>query len=41
MIRVGGGFMSIDEFVDRHAEKECNNFKIRMKKDKKEAAEII
>lgn len=41
MIRVGGGFMTISEFVDKHAEKELNSLKIRVKKEKKQLDEVV
>ncbi len=41
MIRVGGGYMTIEEFVDKHIEKEIANIKIRMKRDQKDVSEIV
>jgi hypothetical protein len=35
MVRVGGGFMKIEEFIDKHAEKEIVGLRIRMKKQNK------
>lgn len=41
MIRVGGGYMTIEEFVDKHVEKEITNLKVRMKKEKKDVNEVV
>ena len=41
MIRVGGGYMSIEEFVDRHADAECKAFKLRMLRECKPSPEVI
>jgi hypothetical protein len=35
MVRVGGGFMTIEEFIDKHSTKEIMNLKLRMVKEKK------
>jgi hypothetical protein len=35
MVRVGGGFMTIEEFIDKHSTKEIMNLKLRMAKEKK------
>ncbi len=35
MVRVGGGFMTIEEFIDKHSAKEIMNLKLRMAKEKK------
>lgn len=40
-IRVGGGFMNIEEFVAKHAERECNHLKSKMKKEKKNVAQVV
>lgn len=41
MIRVGGGYMTIEEFVDKHVEKEITNLKVRMKREKKDVNEVV
>ena len=41
MVRVGGGFMSIQEFVDKHSEKEMQSLKIKVKKEGKDYETIV
>jgi hypothetical protein len=37
MIRVGGGYMTIQEYVDKHAAKEVSSMKVRMKKENQDS----
>ena len=41
MVRVGGGFMIIDEFVELHSEKEIFKLRVKMAKEKKKLPKII
>ena len=41
MVRVGGGFLSIQEFVSRHQEKEIDKLKTQMAKEYKQIDEVI
>lgn len=41
MVRVGGGFMTMEEFVDKHSAKEIFQLKVRMARDKKKMNKII
>jgi len=38
---VGGGFMSLQEFVDNHSEKEMQSLKIKVKKENKDYETIV
>lgn len=40
MVRVGGGFMTIEEFVDKHSNKEILNLKLKMTKERKKLPKI-
>lgn len=40
MVRVGGGFMSIEEFLDKHTNKEILNLKLKMTKERKKLPKI-
>ena len=40
MVRVGGGFMSIEEFVNKHMNKEIISLKLRMTKERKKLPKI-
>ncbi|TNV80471.1 hypothetical protein FGO68_gene15457 [Halteria grandinella] len=40
MVRVGGGFMSIEEFVDKHQSKEILNLRLKMVKERKKLPKI-
>ena len=40
MIRVGGGFMGIEEFVDKHSQKEILALKLKMAKERKKLPKI-
>ena len=40
MIRVGGGFMGIEEFVDKHSKKEILSLKLLMAKERKKLPKI-
>ncbi|CDW74767.1 gas2 domain containing protein [Stylonychia lemnae] len=41
MVRVGGGFMTMEQFVDKHSTKEIFQLRVRMAKDKKKINKII
>lgn len=41
MVRVGGGFMTMEEFVDKHSNKEIIHLRQRMAKEKKKLPKII
>jgi hypothetical protein len=41
MVRVGGGFMSIEEFVNKHSSKEIFKLRGQMAKEKKKLPKII
>jgi len=41
MVRVGGGYMSIEEFVEKYTHKEILNIKVKMAKEKKKLARVI
>jgi hypothetical protein len=40
MVRVGGGFMTIEEFVDKHSAKEILALKLKMVKDRKKLEKV-
>jgi hypothetical protein len=40
MVRVGGGFMSIEEFVEKHQNKEILQLKLKMTKERKKLAKV-
>ena len=40
MVRVGGGFMTMEEFIDKHSEKEIFSLKLKMAKEKKKLPKI-
>ncbi len=40
MVRVGGGFMSIEEFVDKHMNKEILSLKLKMAKERKKLPKV-
>ena len=41
MVRVGGGFMNIEEFVEIHSDKEIMKLRVKMAKEKKKLNKII
>lgn len=41
MVRVGGGFMQMEEFVDKHSNKEILILKQKMIREKKKLPKII
>lgn len=41
MVRVGGGFLNIQEFVSRHQDKEIDKLKTQMAKEFKQIDEVI
>lgn len=41
MVRVGGGFMSIEQFVEKHSSIEIFKLKATMAKDKKKLPKLI
>jgi hypothetical protein len=41
MVRVGGGFMTIDEFVGLHQNSEIQKLKIMVAKEKKKVVKIM
>ena len=41
MVRVGGGFMNMEEFVDKHSEKEIYKLKTQMAREKIKLNKII
>lgn len=40
MVRVGGGFMNIEEFVEKHSTKEIISLKLKMTKDRKKLPKV-
>jgi hypothetical protein len=40
MVRVGGGFMTMEEFVDKHTDKEILSLKLKMAKERKKLPKI-
>ena len=40
MVRVGGGFMTMEEFLDKHSTKEILALKLRMAKERKKLPKI-
>jgi hypothetical protein len=40
MVRVGGGFMNIEEFVDKHSTKEILSLKLKMTKERKKLPKV-
>ena len=40
MVRVGGGFMNIEEFIFKHSDKEILCLKLKMTKDRKKLPKI-
>ncbi len=40
MVRVGGGFMNIEEFVDKHSTKEILALKLKMTKERKKLPKV-
>ncbi len=40
MVRVGGGFMNIEEFVDKHSNKEILALKLKMTKERKKLPKV-
>ena len=40
MVRVGGGFMTMEEFLEKHTEKEIFALKLKMAKEKKKLPKI-
>ena len=41
MVRVGGGYMTIEEFVEKYSHKEILNIKVKMAKEKKKLTRVI
>lgn len=41
MVRVGGGFMTMLDFVEKHSYKEMLSLRVKMAKEKKKANKII
>lgn len=41
MVRVGGGFMAMEEFVDKHSNIEIKHLTSRMAKEKKKLPKIV
>jgi Growth-Arrest-Specific Protein 2 Domain len=41
MVRVGGGFMSMTDFVEKHSPKEILQIKVKMAKEKKKLQKVI
>ena len=40
MVRVGGGFMNIEEFVGKHSSKEILSLRLKMVKDRKKLPKV-
>ena len=40
MVRVGGGFMNIEEFVEKHSTKEILSLKLKMNKERKKLPKV-
>lgn len=40
MVRVGGGFMTIEEFLEKHSAKEIINLRLRMAKERKKLHKV-
>lgn len=40
MVRVGGGFMTIEEFFNKHSNKEILNLRLKMTKERKKLPKI-
>jgi hypothetical protein len=41
MVRVGGGYMTIEEFVEKNTNKEILNIKVKMAKERKKLNKLI
>ena len=41
MVRVGGGFMELEEYVEKHSPKEIQKLRIKMANEKKKLPKII
>lgn len=41
MVRVGGGYMTMEEFLDKHSSIEIKHLTIRMARDKKKLPKIM
>ena len=40
MVRVGGGFMNIEEFIEKHTGKEILNLRLKMTKERKKLPKV-
>ena len=41
MVRVGGGFMSMEQFVDKHSAKEIHRLRVIMANEKKKLQKVV
>lgn len=41
MVRVGGGYMTMEEFVEKNSNKEILNIRVKMAKEKKKLNKVI